>query len=83
MRIEQIDLRAYGHFNNQRLLLGGGANLHIICGPNEAGKTTLWRAINGALFGIAERTQDAFLHEARKLRVGLSLRCLLYTSRCV
>ena len=74
MRIEQIDLRAYGHFNNQRLLLGGGANLHIICGPNEAGKTTLWRAINGALFGIAERTQDAFLHEARKLRVGLSLR---------
>ena len=42
-------------------------------GPNEAGKTTLWRAINGALFGIPERTQDGFRHEARRLRVGLAL----------
>ena len=73
MKIEQIDLKAYGHFTAQRLTLGGAANLHIICGPNEAGKTTLWRAINGALFGIPERTQDGFLHEAKKLRIGLSL----------
>jgi exonuclease SbcD len=73
MKIEQIDLKAYGHFTSRRLLLGGAANLHIICGPNEAGKTTLWRAINGALFGIPERTQDSFLHEARKLRIGLAL----------
>lgn len=73
MKIEQIDLKAYGHFTHQRLVLGAAANLHIICGPNEAGKTTLWRAINGALFGIAERTQDAFLHDTRKLRIGLTL----------
>jgi chromosome segregation protein len=73
MKIEQVDLKAYGHFTNRRLLLGGAANLHIVCGPNEAGKTTLWRAINGALFGIPERTQDGFRHEARRLRVGLAL----------
>ena len=53
MKIEQIDLQAFGHFTRQRLVLGDAANLHLICGPNEAGKTTLWRAINGALFGTA------------------------------
>ena len=73
MKIEQIDLKAYGHFTNQRLTLTGDANFHIICGPNEAGKTTLWRAINGALFGIPERSQDTFLHESKKLRIGLAL----------
>ncbi|MCA9288269.1 MAG: AAA family ATPase, partial [Phycisphaerales bacterium] len=73
MKIEQIDLQAYGHFTAQRLALGGAANLHIICGPNEAGKTTLWRAINGALFGIPETTRDGHLHGNPKLRVGLAL----------
>jgi len=73
MKIEQIDLKAYGHFTNQRLALGGAANLHLICGPNEAGKTTLWRAINGALFGIPENTRDGHRHSNPKLRVGLAL----------
>lgn len=74
MKVEQIDLKAYGHFTNRRLSLGGGANFHIICGRNEAGKTTLWRAINGALFGIPERSQDIFLHDSKKLRIGLELK---------
>ena len=73
MKIDQIDLKAYGHFTNQSLALNGGANFHIIRGPNEAGKTTLWRAINGAFFGIPERTQDTFLHDSKKLRIGLAL----------
>jgi uncharacterized protein YhaN len=73
MKIDQIDLKAYGHFTNQSLVLNGGTNFHIICGPNEAGKTTLWRAINGALFGIPERSQDTFLHDPKKLRIGLTL----------
>lgn len=73
MKIEQIDLKAYGHFTNQQLPLSGSANFHIICGPNEAGKTTLWRAINGALFGIPEQTRDGHLHTNPKLRVGLAL----------
>ena len=71
MKIEQIDLKAYGHFSNQRLRLAGSADLHLVCGPNEAGKTTLWRAINGALFGIPESTRDGHLHGNPKLRVGL------------
>ena len=73
MKIEQIDLKAYGHFTNHRLSLAGDANFHIICGPNEAGKTTLWRAINGALFGIPDRSVDTFMHGPRELRIGLNL----------
>lgn len=73
MKIDQIDLKAYGHFTNQTLALNGATDFHIICGPNEAGKTTLWRAINGALFGIPESTRDGYLHTNPKLRVGLVL----------
>jgi uncharacterized protein YhaN len=73
MKIEQIDLKAYGHFSDRRLVLGSGVGLHLICGPNEAGKTTLWRAINGALFGIPETTRDGHRHGNPKLRVGLVL----------
>ncbi len=74
MRIDQLDLKAYGHFTGQRLDFRGQAGLHIVCGANEAGKTTLWRAINGALFGIPEQTRDGHLHGNPKLRVGLVLR---------
>ena len=73
MKIEQINLKAYGHFTNQRLTLTGSTGLHVICGPNEAGKTTLWRAINGTLFGIPETTPDGHLHSNPKLRVGLAV----------
>lgn len=73
MKIDQIDLKAFGHFTNQSLLLNGAANFHIVCGPNEAGKTTLWRAINSALFGIPHSSKDTFLHDSKNLRVGLVL----------
>jgi chromosome segregation protein len=73
VKIDQLDLKAYGHFTGQRLDFRGSARLHIICGPNEAGKTTLWRAINGALFGVPEQTRDGHLHGKPKLRVGVVL----------
>lgn len=74
MKIDQIDLKAFGHFTNQSLSLNGAANFHIVCGPNEAGKTTLWRAINSALFGIPHSSNDTFLHDTKNLRVGLALK---------
>ena len=74
MKIDQIDLKAFGHFTDQSLSLNGVTNFHIICGPNEAGKTTLWRAINSALFGIPHSSKDAFLHDTKNLRVGLALK---------
>ncbi len=73
MRIEQIDLKAFGHFTNRRLRFDGTSDLHIAYGPNEAGKSTLSRALRGALFGIPERTGDNHLHANPNLRIGLVL----------
>lgn len=52
----------------------GGANLHLIHGSNEAGKSTTLRAISGLLYGIERNSTDAFLHEPGDLRVGARLR---------
>lgn len=73
MKIDQLDLKAYGHFTNCRVDFSGKSNFHVICGPNEAGKTTLWRAINGALFSIPEQTRDGHLHGNPNIRVGIGL----------
>ncbi len=73
MRIAQIDLKAFGHFSDRRLQLGDSPDFHITYGANEAGKTTLSRALKSALFGIPERTTDNFRHANDRLRVGLVL----------
>lgn len=44
--------------------------LHLVYGPNEAGKSTTLRAITQLLFGFPHQTQDDFLHSSRDLRVG-------------
>ena len=52
----------------------GGPNLHLIYGPNEAGKSTALRAIGGFLYDIELQTRDDFIHEKSDLRVGARLR---------
>ncbi len=54
MRIAKLQLPAYGHFQGKELLFGekGECDFHIIFGSNEAGKSTLLRAISELLFGI-------------------------------
>jgi uncharacterized protein YhaN len=44
--------------------------LHIIFGPNEAGKSTALRALRGLLYGIDTRTPDNFLYDYSKLLIG-------------
>ena len=73
MRIAQIDLKAFGHFTDRRIAFDTTADFHIAYGPNEAGKTTISRALRAALFGIPERTTDNFLHANANLRVGIVL----------
>ncbi|MCV6637241.1 AAA family ATPase [Candidatus Albibeggiatoa sp. nov. NOAA] len=73
MRINQLELSAYGSFTNKILDLSQNHGLHIIYGHNEAGKSTTRRAINAVLFGIPERTQDAYYHSNDKLRIGAKL----------
>lgn len=73
MRIAQLDLKAFGHFTRRQLRFDGPVGLHILYGPNEAGKTTISRALKGALFGIPHFTADSHLHANTDLRVGVLL----------
>jgi uncharacterized protein YhaN len=74
MRIDRLELRAYGPFTGVVLDLGGEAGLHVIHGRNEAGKSTTLRALRGLLFGMPHKSKDAHTHRARDLRVGAVLR---------
>jgi len=75
MRIDRLDLMAYGPFAGTVLDLSDGApGLHLIYGDNEAGKSTSLRALIGWLFGIPVRTTDNFLYANPQLRIGGKLR---------
>lgn len=75
MRLRHLFLEAFGPFTDEELDLSGGApgGLHVIYGPNEAGKSTSLRAVEGLLFGIPERSGDAHVHALRNLAVGAVL----------
>ena len=75
MRIDRLDLIAYGPFTDKSLnLADGNYGLHLIYGDNEAGKSTSLRALIAWLFGIPARTNDSFLHSNPQLRIGGKLR---------
>ncbi len=75
MKILKLNLQAFGPFTDFELDLSGGKEgLHIIYGPNEAGKTSAMRAIRNMFFGIPNNTPDNFTHEYGKLRVGGTVR---------
>lgn len=75
MKFTRIYLKAFGPFRDRVIELPNhtGKNFHVVFGPNEAGKSTTLRAVTGFLFGIPERTGDAFLHDYTALRVGATL----------
>ena len=71
MRIRELKLIRYGKFTNRTLVLPAqDRDIHLIVGPNEAGKSTVRTAIGDWLFGIPTRTPLAFLHPMPELRVG-------------
>lgn len=71
MRIRELKLIRYGKFTDRTLDLPHRArDIHLIVGPNEAGKSTLKTAIGDWLFGIPMRTPLAFLHPMPELRIG-------------
>ena len=75
MRIQRLDLTAYGPFTDVSLDLSEGAEgLHLIYGDNEAGKSSSLRALLAWLFGIDKHTADKFLHSYDQLRIGGGLR---------
>ena len=71
MRLRRLDLLRYGHFTDRSIELPpGGADLHVVFGPNEAGKSTALCAIEDLLFGIPMRSPHDFLHGYSGMRVG-------------
>lgn len=75
MKFLRLDLLAYGPFTRRPLVFpADGPNLHIVYGPNEAGKSTTLRAITGFFYGIEMQTGDAHLHPMSELRIGATLR---------
>ena len=75
MKILRLDLIAYGPFTDTAIDLAAGAQgLHIVYGPNEAGKSSALRALRHLLYGIPERTPDAFQHPFAKMRIGAVLK---------
>jgi uncharacterized protein YhaN len=71
MRINRLDLIAFGRFTEKSLDLSeGDQGLHLIYGDNEAGKSTSLRALTNWLFGIPARTGDNFVHANPQLRIG-------------
>ncbi|MBU6271311.1 MAG: AAA family ATPase [Betaproteobacteria bacterium] len=71
MRIRELRLIRYGKFTDRVLSLPGRErDIHLVVGPNEAGKSTVRAAIGDWLFGIPTRTPLAFLHPMPELRIG-------------
>ena len=71
MKIHELRLMACGPFTDCTLdLSGGNRGLHLVYGPNEAGKSSTLRAIHYLLFGFPPRLTDDFIHPYSSLRVG-------------
>ena len=77
MRLNRLDLTRYGKFTDEHIDFGskepGRPDLHIIYGPNEAGKSTALSAFLDLLFGIESRSRYGFLHPYATMRVGAML----------
>ena len=70
MRIEFLRIPAFGPFTDFTLEFPRGeSDVHLIYGPNEAGKSSLLRAIRDLFFGIPPQTADNFRHEYKSLRL--------------
>jgi uncharacterized protein YhaN len=75
MKLLSLNLRAVGPFTGVVLDLSAGEQgLHLIYGPNEAGKTSALRALSHLLFTFPHLSADNFLHPNDQLRVGGKLR---------
>lgn len=71
MQLERLDLLCYGCFKGKQIdFPSDKAGLHIIYGPNEAGKSTALSAIEDLLFGIPKNSKHNFRFDNKDLRIG-------------
>ena len=57
MRLQSLALEKFGHFSEKRIDFDAGAKIHIVLGPNEAGKSTLRKAWLRFLFSYDQRKE--------------------------
>lgn len=74
MRLLALDLERYGPFTGKRLEFRDDARLHVVYGPNEAGKSSALAAVTDLLFGIEFRTRWGFLHPSREMALAARIR---------
>ena len=78
MRLNRLDLIRYGRFSDAQIVLpnptGGAADVTVIYGPNEAGKSTAFTAYLELLFGMKARDHPYdFQFKRSDLLVGAEL----------
>ncbi|HEY5206727.1 MAG TPA: AAA family ATPase [Roseiarcus sp.] len=59
MRLLSLEMEKFGAFADLRIAFRPDARLHVVYGPNEAGKSTALAAVGALLFGVPERTPYA------------------------
>ena len=69
MRLLSLELEKFGAFETLRIAFRPDARLHVVYGPNEAGKSTALAAVGAMLFGVPERTPYASRFPGQ-LRIG-------------
>jgi uncharacterized protein YhaN len=71
MKLKRLDLKAFGPFTGRIIEFNSHEpGLHIIFGPNEAGKSSALRALKALLYGFPQQTPDNFVHSYDQLLVG-------------
>ena len=74
MRINELNLIAYGKFTDHQLSFPSAEHdFHVIIGPNEAGKSTVRKAITELLFGMHRQSPLGFKHPQSDLRLSAVL----------
>lgn len=77
MRLRRLDLIRYGKFTDYSINFGqrvaSEPDLHIVYGPNEAGKSTMFSAFLDLLFGIGTQSPFDFIHPYSTMRIGGAL----------
>jgi uncharacterized protein YhaN len=74
MRIEEINLQAFGPFTDRSFSFSSKDGLVVLYGPNEAGKSSMLRALKAWLYGIPTQSTDNFIHDHQKMRIAGKLR---------
>lgn len=72
MKLQKLYLSSFGPFTDKLLDFTAtsphkAARVHLLFGPNEAGKSSALRAMADLRFGIPARSADNFVHDSPKL----------------